>query len=247
VPLDEPDTLVVPDHIWGFPGVAHGGYVAGLVAERAGTDRLRMDFRKPVPVGTPIRPLRTDQGWELLGEAGVLATARVGESPLALPEPPSWAEATAGTEQRWATERAGNRGPDCYVCSVDRPVGKGMQVALGLMADRPLVAAAWVPDRGLAGPDGRLPNELIFAVADCPGGWACRGFAGAPLTATVTAYLDTEIRRPVLAAERYVVFGWSISAEGRKYLTGSAITTPEGEVCALAEALWLDVSRPAVG
>jgi hypothetical protein len=121
-----------------------------------------------------------------------------------------------------------------------------MHIALGLMADRPLVAAAWVPGPELAGPDGQLLLESVFAALDCPGGWACRAFAGAPMFETVTASLTAAALRPIVPGNRYIVLGWSISADGRKYRTGSAVTTTEGDVCAVAEALWVDVRKPAV-
>jgi hypothetical protein len=239
--------LVVPEYVCGIPGVAHGGFVAGWLAGRTGADHVRVDFRRAVPVGTPVKAAATaESGLELTGEQGTLAVARSSKPELELPEVPSWAEATACTERRWADERAGNKGPDCYVCGVDRPAGRGMRIALGLMADRPLVAATWVPGRDLAGSDGQLPRELAFAAVDCPGGWACRAFAGAPLVETVTASLTGAVLKPIFADERYVVLGWSISVRGRKYLTGSAVATPDGEVCALAEALWLDIRKPAV-
>jgi uncharacterized protein (TIGR00369 family) len=59
---------IVPEHFEGYPGVAHGGVVAAMldeVSSRAGmveapnrfmvTAKLRVSYRKPVPVGQPLR------------------------------------------------------------------------------------------------------------------------------------------------------------------------------------------------
>ncbi|MFH1633472.1 MAG: PaaI family thioesterase [Chloroflexota bacterium] len=61
---------IVPDHFQGYPDVVHGGIVASLVDEVLGrvhigcdpenarfmyTARLSIQYRKPVPVGKPIK------------------------------------------------------------------------------------------------------------------------------------------------------------------------------------------------
>jgi hypothetical protein len=241
MPQSKVATLTVPEHIWGFPGVAHGGYVAGRLAEQAGTACLRLDLRRPIPVGRRLSIESTEpKSWTLTGEQGTLAAARVAAPEIKVPFRPSWADGMACVEQRQAAERAGNTFPDCWVCGSGRPAGEGLRVMLGLMTDRPMVAAAWTPGPEAGAPGEELSTASVFAVLDCPGGWACRAFAGAPIAETVTAYQTSRQLRPVLAGQPYLVSGWSIGAEGRKYRTGSAITTPDGEVCALAVSLWLD-------
>lgn len=239
-------TFTVPEHIWGFPGIAHGGYVAGRLAEQAGTARLRLDLRRPIPVGRPLTVESTGPGsWTLAGEEGPLAVGRVAAPELHVPFRPSWADGLACGEQRRAAERAGSIFPDCWVCGSGRPAGQGLHVPLGLMTGRPVVAAAWTPGPEAGAPGEELSIASVFAVLDCPGGWACRAFAGAPMAETVTAYQSSRQLHPVYAGRPYVVSGWSIAAEGRKFRTGSAISTPDGEVCALAESLWLDVRGAA--
>ncbi|MFE2167506.1 hypothetical protein ACFXB3_20975, partial [Streptomyces sp. NPDC059447] len=50
------ETITVPEHLHGYPGVAYGGYVAGLLAGRATAGTVRVDFRRPVPTEAPVRP-----------------------------------------------------------------------------------------------------------------------------------------------------------------------------------------------
>lgn len=56
---DDFETITVPDHLCGYPGVAFGGYVAGVLAGRATAKGVRVDFRRPVPTGEPVRLAET--------------------------------------------------------------------------------------------------------------------------------------------------------------------------------------------
>jgi hypothetical protein len=88
--LTESNVLVVPEHVYGFPGSAHGGYVAGWLARRADADAMRVDFRATVPLGTPVRVTATaDDCWELSGDDGPLVVARGGKPGLDLPALPT--------------------------------------------------------------------------------------------------------------------------------------------------------------
>lgn len=73
----------LPESYQGYPGVVHGGIVAAMLDEIAGraamigdhthfrlTAKLDIRYRRPVPVGEPIRL----QGW-VLDDRGRLATA----------------------------------------------------------------------------------------------------------------------------------------------------------------------------
>jgi len=66
--------ITVPDNFQGYPGMVHGGVIAAMLDEVAGRSQMRGDpvrfmvtaqlnirYRKPVPVGQPLR---------LLGHAG---------------------------------------------------------------------------------------------------------------------------------------------------------------------------------
>ncbi|MFD9249135.1 hypothetical protein ACFVZP_04440, partial [Streptomyces bottropensis] len=63
------DAIVVPELYVGYPGVAFGGYVAGVLADRLGTRTARVDFRGPVPVGAPQAIAESAEGGVRLGEA----------------------------------------------------------------------------------------------------------------------------------------------------------------------------------
>ncbi|WP_329385985.1 hotdog fold thioesterase [Streptomyces sp. NBC_01351] len=232
------ETITVPEHLHGYPGVAYGGYVAGLLAARATADTVRVDFRRPVPTETPVR---------LAGTPGGGCEATDGELLLAVatpaafegtdsPEAPSWEQAVAAAEAYRAAPPAGQ--VDCFGCGLDRTPATGLRLHCGVVPGGGMVATAWTPGRELGGADGILPAELVWGALDCPGNAAGRLLDGRPAGA-VTAALTARLLRPVPVGEGLVSYAWLLSGSGRKYTVGTALTTAEGELCAVGEALWV--------
>ncbi|MGW0710870.1 hypothetical protein ACWD4G_33780 [Streptomyces sp. NPDC002643] len=235
------DAIVVPELYIGYPGVAFGGYVAGVLARRSGAPAVRVDFRGPVPVGVPVRIAETAGGGVELGEAGrPLAAARPGELPLDVPPAPSWDEAADAAERFRAAPPPGV--VDCFGCGL-RTEGRGLRLHCAPVPDLDLVASAWVPPGAFADPDGLLPPHLVWGALDCPGHWAGR-FLGTLRPGAVTASLTGTLLRPVTVGEPYIVYAWLLSESGRKHTMGVALATAEGELCAASESLWID-PRPA--
>ncbi|MGW7367546.1 hypothetical protein ACWGI8_30035 [Streptomyces sp. NPDC054841] len=236
------DAIVVPELYVGYPGVAFGGYVAGVLAERSEAKTVRVDFRGPVPVEVPVRIAATAGGGAELGEGEwPLATARPAELLLDAPAAPSLDEAAAAAEAFRAAPPVGM--VDCFGCGLDRTPDRGLRQHCTPVPGRDLVASAWIPSPALASEDGLLPPELVWGALDCPGNWAGR-MLGTQRPGAVTAALTGALLRPVRAGEPYISYAWLQSESGRKHSMGVALATAEGELCALAEALWLD-PRPA--
>lgn len=235
------DAIVVPELYVGYPKVAFGGYVAGVLAARSGAQSVRVDFREPVPVEVPVRIAETADGGVELGAAErPLATARPAELPLDVPAAPSWDDAAAAAERFRAAPPSGV--VDCFGCGL-RAADRGLRVHCSLVPDLGLVASAWIPSDAFANPDGLLPTQLVWGALDCPGNWAGR-FLGTQRPGAVTASLTGTILRPVAAGEPYIAYAWLRSEYGRKHTMGAALATAEGELCAASEALWID-PRPA--
>ncbi|MCM6772220.1 hotdog fold thioesterase [Nocardia sp. CDC159] len=212
-----------------------GNRIASIGSESLG---LRVDFRRAIPVETPITLAETGTGWALLDAEAVLL-AEVGRDvgpDVVVPEPPSWARAREASAKSAAVERAI---PDCYGCGTACRPGRGLRLYPWGLRGRNMVVAAWVPDRELAGPDGLLPPPTVWAALDCPGGWAAIVLSGMR-PGGVTAAMRVTRHRPMRAGEKYLVHAWPIATEGRKYTVGVAISTPEGLRCATAEALWIE-------
>jgi hypothetical protein len=236
------DAIVVPELYSGYPGVAFGGYVAGVLARRSGARTVRVDFRGPVPVEQPVRITGTAGGGVELGEADrPLAAARPAELPLDTPAAPSWDEAVVAAETFRAAPPSGV--VDCFGCGLREP-DRGLRVYCAPVPDRDLVASAWIPSPAFADPDGLLPAPLVWGALDCPANWAGR-FLGTQRSGAVTVALTGTLLRPVVTGEPYVSYAWLLSESGRKHTMGVALATAEGELCAVSESLWLD-PRPAV-
>ncbi|MFJ8166386.1 hypothetical protein ACIRBY_36480 [Streptomyces sp. NPDC096136] len=259
--MESMETITVPEGLQGYPGVAFGGYVAGLLAARVpggGGGAVRVDFRRPVPTRTEVRlgpgEGGTGPGAVLLGADGVLLAAAVpagvsgvpgapgasgasGASGGEVPEAPSWAEAVKAADAYRADPPDGQ--VDCFGCGLGRTAATGLRLHCGVVPGRELVAAAWTPDAGLLDRHGALPAELVWGALDCPGNAAGRLLAGGPAGA-VTAALTARVSGGVPGAGAGLVsYSWLVGVEGRKCVVGTALATVEGEVCAVAEALWV--------
>ncbi|MFF5706228.1 hypothetical protein ACFY7H_27655 [Streptomyces sp. NPDC012794] len=251
--MDSMETITVPEALHGYPGVAFGGYVAGLLAERvagrlpADAGAVRVDFRRPVPTGAAVRldPHAEDGGAALFDADGVLLAAASAVAPPdgEVPEPPSWAEASKAADAYRADPPDGQ--VDCFGCGLDRTPATGLRLHCGPVPGRDLVATAWTPDAGLLDGGGLLPPELAWAALDCPGNAAGRllGAGGGPAGA-VTASLTGRLLRPVPAAGGLVSYAWLLGGEGRKYTVGTALATAGGELCGVGRALWVHPRRP---
>ncbi|MBT1094525.1 hypothetical protein [Streptomyces sp. Tu102] len=231
------DAIVVPELYVGYPEVAFGGYIAGVLAERSGARTVRVDFRGPVPVEVPVRIAETADEVVELGEAErPLAAARPAELPLEVPAAPSWDEADAAAERFRAAPPSGV--VDCFGCGL-RTADRGLRVHGTPVPDLGLVASAWTPSHAFADADGLLPTQLVWGALDCPGHWAGR-FLGTLRAGAVTASLTGTVLRPVVAGEPHISYAWLVSESGRKHTMGVALATAEGELCGVSEALWID-------
>ncbi|MEU1252447.1 hypothetical protein ABZ445_04060 [Streptomyces chartreusis] len=236
------DAIVVPELYVGYPEVAFGGYIAGVLAERSGARTVRVDFRGPVPVEVPVRIAETaDEGVELGEAERPLAAARPAELPLEVPAAPSWDEADVAAERFRAAPPSGV--VDCFGCGL-RTADRGLRVHGTPVPDRGLVASAWTPSHAFADADGLLPTQLVWGALDCPGHWAGR-FLGTLRAGAVTASLTGTVLRPVVAGEPHISYAWLVSESGRKHTMGVALATAEGELCGVSEALWIDPKAAA--
>ncbi|WP_067689562.1 PaaI family thioesterase [Nocardia jejuensis] len=233
----------IPAHIHGYPGVAFGGYVAGLLADRAnpsaqGHKAIRVDFRRTIAVETPILlTAPTPDGHVRLTSTDHTLLAEASPAELTVdPIPaPSWAAAKAATET--ALSSPSRTVTDCYGCGVAAP--RGLRIFPWALHDRPMVAAAWTPSPSLADESGNLPPEVVWAALDCPSGIAAWARSGMTLGAFTAALTATQLR-PLPAGADYIAHAWPLHREGRKHTVAVALSTPDGDLCALAETLWLD-------
>ncbi|MEV5278998.1 hotdog fold domain-containing protein [Streptomyces sp. NPDC052811] len=236
--MTDTETITVPAHLQGYPGVAFGGYVAGVLAGRAAAETVRVDFRRPVPTGTPVRLAPTvDGGSELTCGQDLLAVAVPADQSTEVPGAPSWQEASAAAKAYRAAPPDG--AVDCFGCGLDRTPDTGLRQHCGQVPGRDLVATAWRPGTQLADANGELPAELVWGALDCPGNAAGR-LLGRQRPGAVTASLTARLLRPVRVGEELISYAWIIGEEGRKHRMGVALASASGELRAVASSLWID-------
>jgi hypothetical protein len=227
-------TIVIDPRFRGPPDSGNGGYVCGVVGAAAG-EAVAVRLRRPPPLGVPLELAEADGALRLLHGGEVVAEARPDAVGIDVPSPPDRAEAIAAS--------LGYMGfvehvfPTCFVCGPRRPAGDGLRIFAGSLGERRMVAAPWMPDKSLAGPDGMVRPEFLWAALDCP------GYFATPLAGRMALLgeLATAISRPVRPGEPCVVLGWRRHAEGRKHFTGTAVFGPDGELIARAAATWIEL------
>jgi hypothetical protein len=234
--------LTVAPRFCGPPGSANGGYVSGLFAQHAsGTVRVRL--HSPLPLGAPLEVAHRDGGrLELLHDARVVASAEPAPLDLAVPSPPEYLAALEASRRYVGFSE--HAFPNCFVCGPERARGDGLRIFAGPLTTggNEMVAAPWVPDVVLGLDDHKVRPEFMWAALDCPGYFAARSDHVPMLLGEFTAHVD----RRVHVDEPCVIVGWRVSAAGRKYEVGTALFDEDGELCAKARAVWIEL-RPGPG
>jgi hypothetical protein len=239
------DPFVIASRFCGPPGSGNGGYVCGRIAAYL-DGPVTVTLRRPPPLATPMAVERHDDGALRIHHRGTLiaeATSSPGSPALEIPDPGSMAQAHAAAGcARYYTDPLF---PACFVCGTGRGPGDGLRIFPGPLAGRPMWAAPWTPDPSVAGADGRVHPEIVWAALDCPSGIAAAEAAGlARDTAVLLGRMTAGLTMLPLAGDQCRVIAWPGGRDGRKLTAGSALLGPGGEVIATARAVWLTVPRP---
>ncbi len=233
-------TVVIAARFNGPPTTGNGGYSCGLIAAYLG-DSAEVTLRKPPPLDRPLQVESDDAGVRLLDGAVLVASGRVAEPELTLPEPPTYEQARAA-EASYAGH-AFHHFPTCFVCGTQR--SDGLRLFTGKVGDRELVASAWTPDANVAGADGMVHAPVVWSALDCP-----TYFAGRMKNWGLWAVLGRQtvkLVKPVRAGEPHFVVAWPIGKDARKFEGGAAVYTQAGELCAYGRGLWVEIAPPTAG
>ena len=230
------ERVVIDRRFRGPPESGNGGYVCGTVATLIGP-AAQITLRRPPPLGHPLIVERLDGGAVALrdGET-VIAEGVAAALDLEVPEAVSPADAAEASSSYPGHEK--HIFDQCFVCGPRRGPGDGLRIFPDWVAGRKLVAAPWTPDPSLAGEDGAVRPEFVWASLDCPGAWAMfdeKGFE----RAVVLGRLAARLLAPVRPGERCVVVGWPLGEDGRKLYAGTALFGEGGDLRAFARATWV--------
>ncbi len=221
--------------------MAHGGYVAGLLARRI-DGAAQVTLRQPTPVGVELEIVECGgDRWELRNGDELLVGATPGDLDLKIPTPPTIETARvaeAGSPSRWE-----GRGvhPICFGCGLARDDVEGLQIAVGPVTVNGVaqVAAVWRPRIDHAGADGSVDPWWVVAALDCPGAMA---YIAEGTSAGLLGRIVVEQFAPVAVDADHVVTGWQIGVDGRKLLAGTALAAADGTILAAAKATWFAYS-----
>ena len=243
-------SVTIDKRFCGPPNSANGGYVCGLLASAIGGSG-EVTLRAPPPLDRRLDLVAAADGTVELREAQtVLATGRprlldIGGIPGA-----SLAEATAAAGRTAFADPSTHPLPGCFVCGPGRARGDGLRIFVGPLAARNLhqpeaVASPWTPSPDLAGENGSVGCEFVWAALDCPSGFACQarqsGMSGKePI---LLGRMAARIKQCPKPGEKCVIVAWPTGRDGRKLFANSALLAADGKLLAIAQATWVVVGR----
>lgn len=228
-------TLTVGHRFRGPSASGNGGYVAGLLAARAGAgvggSGAMVTLRTPPPLDTPLATVADGDGGVRLmhGESLVAEAAR---SSLTVDAVPPVDPARAAAASSAYPGLRVHPFPECFVCGPARAPGDGLRLFPGRLGDG-RTACVWTVVPDLAG----LP-ELVWAALDCPGGWSAE-IEGRPM---VLGRMSAAVAALPVAGEECVVMGLLLGSEGRKTWTASTAYGADGRELGRAHATWIAIA-----
>lgn len=220
------DSVSIAGRFRGPANSGQGGYSARVAASFIdGPAHVRL--RRPPPLDQQLSVETGPDGVSVLDGEDVVLVAR--SATLEAIQPPDGAQLSAVFERGPQPAPDWHMAPTCFVC--------GTQGSLGMHPTRmdqfPLWATVWTPEQPVG--DANLAPEIVWAVLDCPAGWATadshrpkRSFFPA------LAEMTVEIVHPVPLGRPVAVLGWMTSDGERRIDCESAVIDQSGTVLARA-------------
>jgi hypothetical protein len=233
----EGETVLIERRFHGPRNSANGGYACGRLANFIeGTATVRLLIPPPLDVELEVR--RTEAEVRLVHDGETIASGWPARLELDVPEPPTMEEASQAALRFRGFET--HRFPSCFVCGRDRRPGEGLRIFAGPVEGREMVACTWTPEKELVGVGDWVRPEFLWAVLDCPGGFA---FPEPSEGTILLGQLTVAVKQPAGISQRYTIIGWEISREGRKHHTGTALFSDAGICHAVAKGIWFEVDQ----
>jgi hypothetical protein len=228
--------VVIARRYNGPPESGNGGYSAGVLGALMG-ESAEVTLRRPPPLDVPLTITRNEGGLHLHDGDVLIAEARSSDPGVEPPQAPS-VEAGESAERHFIGFKE-HPFPTCFVCGPKRAPGDGLRLFTGPAGRGDIVAARWTPEGDLGGADGLVEPRIVWAALDCPSYFGGQ-LAGYP-PAAVLGRLTVKRIAPVRLGAPHVVVGWPLAHLGRKWEGASAVFTANGELCAIARGLWIEL------
>lgn len=242
------DTIVIDHRFRGPPHSGNGGYSCGRLAAFV-DGSAEVTLVKPPPLHTELSVIDEADGTVAMYDGDrLIATARHADVTVEPRVSPSFDEAAAASRRTFPASE--HKLPMCFVCGPDRAPGDGLHIHCGPLDPDDLewngvVAAPWIPARDMAGMDGKVAPEFVWASLDCPTAYATGSRKGFPsiLLGRQAVRID---RRPEVG-EQCIVTAWHTAREGRKYRSEAALLGADGAAIAVCRATWIQVDLAELG
>ncbi len=225
--------IVIDPRFNGFPDIALGGYVGGVLAR--GHPSSELTLRRPVKISKPYEIVASPDGTQTLQDGNeILAFAREASLDLDVPQPIGLEESKLASRDYVGLRR--HLVPTCFNCGPLRSEGDGLRIFPGRVAERDIVAAPWIPAKSLGNSSGVVESEFTWSALDCPTIWALILRDQPDSTdRAVTSRLAVKLISQVQAEQPHIVIGWKVSEGERTRVAGGAIYSVDGQLRALAK------------
>lgn len=233
--------IIIDRRFCGPRASANGGYAAGLFAREI-EGPAEVTLVAPPPLNAPIHLRRADEGLEAVHGEKVLARIRPGRVEIDPPPLPEDADIAVARDNFLDDANGSHMLPWCFVCGTNRTPGDGLRIFTGPAPQSPVNADFWTPGGDLAGEDGLVRPEFLWAALDCPGAFALRNGLNLCLLGRLTA----DIRRRPAPGERLIAAAWREGRDGRKHYSSSALYDENREIIAAANAVWIELNDPSM-
>lgn len=233
------ETIVIDRRFCGPKASANGGYAAGAFAQVI-DGPAEVTLKAPPRFDVAIGFERDGDAFAAICEGNEIARVKPAAVKIDPPAPPSRAAIEKARAAFIADASMTTIYPYCFVCGKKRAEGDGLRIFAGAVEESPVNADFWSPAANLAGADGHVAPEYLWAALDCPGAFALRGGTAPVLLGRFTA----EIRRRPRAGEALTVAAWKTGEEGRKKYSSSAIYDADRRIIAAANAVWIEIADP---
>ena len=235
-------TVTIARRFRGPPNSGNGGYSCGRLAAFV-DGPAEVTLRRPPPLEAEMQVKLGNGGIAMYAGDQLIASARPVEPWRFDTAAPAFEEALAATGRTF--DPSVHKLPMCYVCGPDRAPGDGLRIFCGPVdpADTSwsgTVAAPWVPEPYMAGVDGRVSAEFLWAALDCPTAYASGSPAGFP-TILLGRQAVTILEKPTVG-EKCVIAAHQTGRDGRKYLAEASLFNGAGTSLALCRTTWIEVA-----